>query len=100
MDVPHLFKVPTHLPPHTLATFAVLCDCPGSAGPTEFWRGTHRKSALAEKKMHVMSSCPAGSLVLYDPRIMHRGGANVGQSPRPLAYLTFSRVWFRDTVNP
>ena len=49
---------------------------------------------------HVRAVCPAGSLVVYDTRIMHRGGANGSREERPLIYLTFSRVWYRDTLNP
>lgn len=70
--------------------------------------------------------CAAGDLVIYDTRVMHRGGPNgsdadrhvitpsrrAPQSPlncaenrsvisgRPMVYLTFSRVWYRDTLNP
>ena len=89
-----------HLPPHSLSVFVPLCDLVPSNGPTEYQLGTHVRAQLVAKQRHALASCPAGSLVMYDPRIMHRGGANVGKSPRPLAYLTFSRVWFRDTVNP
>ena len=41
-----------------------------------------------------------GSCVLYDPRVMHRGGANESEGERALVYLTLSRVWYRDTLNP
>ena len=31
---------------------------------------------------------------------MHRGGPNRSTAERPVIYLTFSRVWYRDTLNP
>lgn len=100
-DVPHLFRVPTHLPPHTLATFVALTNVDARMGPTEFYAETHIKSKLAKlPRSHLAACCEAGDFIIYDPRILHRGGANRGKVPRPLAYLTFSRVWFRDTVNP
>ena len=70
--------------------------------------------------------CAAGDLVIYDTRVMHRGGPNGSDADRhaitpsgrasqssplralirsiilgrPMVYLTFSRVWYRDTLNP
>ena len=100
MDTPHLFSVGTHLPPHSLSVFVPLCDLVLSNGPTEFQLGTHVKANLVKAQRHALATCPAGSMVLYDPRIMHRGGPNVGSGDRPLVYLTVSRVWYRDTLNP
>jgi len=100
MDTPHLFSVGTHLPPHSVSVFVPLCDLVPSNGPTEFQLATHIKANLVQKQRHAIASCPAGSLVCYDPRIMHRGGANQSGADRPLIYLTFSRIWYRDTLNP
>lgn len=52
------------------------------------------------KPRYALASCPPGSLVMYDLRIMHRGGPNQSDAERPLVYLTFSRIWYRDTLNP
>lgn len=102
MDVPHLFSLPQHLPPQSLSIFVPLCDLVPSNGPTEFQLATHMKANLVKPIRHALATCPAGSLVLYDPRIMHRGGANRSESgaDRPLVYLTVSRIWYRDTLNP
>ena len=100
MDTPHLFSMSTHLPPHSLSVFVPLVDLVPSNGPTEFQLGTHRKVNLVAAKRYANASCPAGSLVMYDPRIMHRGGPNESSGDRPMVYLTFSRVWYRDTLNP
>ena len=58
------------------------------------------KANLVAPKRLALGSCPAGSLLLYDPRLMHRGGPNAAGPDRPLVYLTFSRIWYRDTLNP
>ena len=100
MDTPHLFSVGVHLPPHSLTVFVPMCDIVPSNGPTEFQLGTHVKANLVVAQRHALACCPSGSLVVYDPRIMHRGGPNGGTSERPLIYLTFSRIWYRDTLNP
>jgi len=99
-DISHLFRMPQHLPAQQLATFVALVDCDASMGPTQFWRGTHIKANVAEKRIYVHSTCKKGALVMYDPRIMHRGGANESNQHRPLLYLTFSRSWYRDIENP
>ena len=101
MDNPHLYAIPTHLPPHSLTVFVALCELTAANGPTEFHLATHVKAHLAApRKRHAAARCAAGSLVVYDTRILHRGGANASDAERPLVYMTFSRVWFRDTVNP
>lgn len=106
MDTPHLFTVGTHLPPHSLSVFVPLVDMVADTpeqrtnGPTEFHLGTHIKANLVAPQRHAIATCRAGDLVLYDIRIMHRGGPNLGEAERPVVYLTFSRVWYRDTLNP
>ena len=128
-------------------------------GPTEFQLSTHIKANLARPPTHADARCPLGSLAVYDIRVMHRGGAHLGQkqggsdlcqlarrrllpphhasgcpklrppsadrslraapagpccmwalvptaganrsdADRPVVYLTFSRIWYRDMLNP
>ena len=100
MDTPHLFACGTHLPPHSLSVFVPLVDLTPANGPTEFQLGTHVRANLVAKQRRAHAACPVGSLVAYDPRLMHRGGPNQSHAERPMVYLTFSRVWYRDTLNP
>ena len=90
----------SHLPPHSLTVFVPLVDLTPANGPTEFQLGTHIRANLVQPQRRDAAACPAGSLLMYDPRLMHRGGPNASEAERPLAYLTFSRVWYRDTLNP
>ena len=100
MDTPHLFSVGAHLPPHSLSVFLPFCDLVPANGPTEFQLGTHIRANLVAKPAHADATCPAGSLVLYDPRIMHRGGPNQSEADRPMVYLTFSRIWYASVEAP
>jgi hypothetical protein len=36
---------------------------------------------------------------MFDYRILHRGLANDSPDPRPIAYFTYARPWFRDATN-
>ena len=40
-----------------------------------------------------------GSVLLYDYRVMHAGGANASAAPRPLAYVMRARAGLEDTWN-
>eukprot|EP00951_Prasinocladus_malaysianus_P043587 scaffold546779_cov37-Prasinocladus_malaysianus.AAC.1 len=49
-------------------------------GPTEFWPGSHTRKGqqnCVEDTGSVAPLTPAGSAVLFDYRIVHRGLANV-----------------------
>ena len=100
MDTPHLFASRDHLPVHSLSVFVPLCDLVPSNGPTEFQLHSHVKANLVRPQAHATACCTAGAMVMYDTRIMHRGGPNASDTDRPLVYLTLSRVWYRDTLNP
>ena len=100
MDTPHLFACREHLPPHSISVFLPLCELTELNGPTEFQLATHIKANLTRPPSHADARCPLGSLVVYDVRVMHRGGPNRSEADRPVIYLTFSRIWYRDTLNP
>ena len=97
---PPLLARRAHLPPHSVSVFVPLVDLTPANGPTEFQLGTHIKANLVQPRRRCSAACAAGDLVVYDTRVMHRGGANASEADRPMVYLTFSRVWYRDTLNP
>jgi hypothetical protein len=41
----------------------------------------------------------AGSAIMFDYRILHRGLANESAISRPMLYFTYGRQWFRDATN-
>lgn len=88
------------MPPHSISVFVPLCALTELNGPTQFQLATHIKANLVAPQAHADARCPLGSVVMYDIRVMHRGGPNRSEADRPVIYLTFSRIWYRDTLNP
>ena len=40
-----------------------------------------------------------GDAIIYDPRIMHRGRANVGKIDRPMLHNSYCHIWYKDEDN-
>ena len=90
--------------------FVPLVDVPSDMGPTRFRRGSHawdhddpypdrRARRLADAAEEAAPPLARGSVLLYDYRVMHAGGANASAAPRPLAYVMRSRAGLEDTWN-
>ena len=101
------------LPSHRLFNaFVPLIDIDASGAGTEFWPGSHHTQAWRHwlnaddaERWRLFSgatmeapACPAGGLILFDFRVMHRGLANPGQD-RPYVYTVLGTGWARDTHN-
>lgn len=106
------------LPPHCINVFYPLVDLTEDNGPTEFRIGSHRRDDAKSSKVEFPLLCPAGSAVLFDYRIQHRGRANVLESStpnpsttlsenmnsdiekaRPVLYLAYAKTYFKDHGN-
>lgn len=106
------------LPSHRLfQVFIPLVDIEKDASGTQFWPGSHladtgvrrqREAVLrsggVQEDNEVMAtveapSCPAGGIILFDFRTMHRGLANLGDTARPYAYVVCGTGWAKDTEN-
>lgn len=104
-DTPHLYSI--HLPPHSITVHIPLIDLTLENGPTEFRLGSHILGQLKgeagdgeEESDDRLALCaPRGSVILYDERIEHRGLKNCTEMPRPIAYCTYAKAWYRDVVN-
>ena len=77
-------------------------------GPTEFYPGTHRRDCPSQDYRAcetgdcegvAFTSAEAGDAVMFDYRVLHRGGANSTTRQRPLLYFTYARPWFTDATN-
>ena len=79
-------------PPYCVALNVPLVDVGDADGPLEWFPGPHRPAAGAEP--HRFTG-PAGSLLLRDTRVWHRGSPNVGDRPRPMLALLYTRPWYR-----
>lgn len=87
-----------HLPPYSVSMLVPLVDCTRETGCTRVWPGSHRIVGT-ESGLRVGSLDPelrAGSVLMTDGRVLHRGAANHSNRVRPLFYLTFHRSWYRD----
>ena len=101
------------LPGHRLFNiFVPLVDVPANGDGTAFIPGSHlwtRERLLRERDESALPleesdraeapSCPAGGLILFDYRVLHRGLPNAQGRTRPVAYATMGLGWARDTVN-
>jgi ectoine hydroxylase-related dioxygenase (phytanoyl-CoA dioxygenase family) len=87
------------LPPPSLTITVPLVDVPLEQGPTEYWPGTHRD--IDPRALEAVQGIPsqrtalrAGSVLFYDGRLIHRGGANQSDAIRPIVYLAYQHPWY------
>ena len=78
--------------------------CVSSQGPTQFllgshvkgvrkgnadwWEGRQHASDAWVKRLEAAPTAEEGSVVLFDLRLRHRGGANRSPAPRPILYVS------------
>jgi hypothetical protein len=109
------------LPPFAYVVNLPLVDFRPDNGPLEIWpQGTHliadptlipvaefddiqerRESALgrlAEEMGPVPLLAPAGSFIIRDIRMWHRGTPNRSTEPRPMVALVYNRPWYHHGV--
>ena len=115
IDSPHVSA--DQLPAHALNVMVALHDTPLSMGPTELARGSHRLTnhlqnpALVSDELvyqhettapeqlvaHTEQAVPesfssaltAGSCLIFDDRILHRGLGNASDSRRSMVYFSY-----------
>ena len=68
-------------------------------GPTEYFPGTHVFGCSCDEAAKTSFTVRAGSAILFDYRVLHRGLANESAESRPMLYFTYARSWFRDATN-
>lgn len=108
-DSNHLFgaEVPFAMPVTSLALNVPLCDFTVANGSTEVWPGTHlivdadpadggRLEARAAYLPSLRTNIPAGSLVLRDMRMWHRGMPNTTDIHRTMLALVYRRSWLAE----
>lgn len=100
-DTGHLMGVP-----HPVATLVLnipLCDFTIENGSTEVWPGTHLNlgpvdEARAAEFPSARTNVPAGSFILRDMRMWHRGMPNNADYPRTMFAIVYSRGFLRTPV--
>jgi len=107
-DSPHVSR--DHAPANMLHCLVALHDVSVEMGPTEFVPNSHRETnhfsnpdidlnivyqspenAQFVNRAPFNMDLPAGSLVVFDDRILHRGLGNNTNSDRRMAYFSFKR---------
>ena len=99
---PHLTS--SHLPCYHYSCFIALCDQTPLTGNTAFALGTHATHGGGwESTAHwefpaatafVDAYLKAGSCVIFDSRLYHRGRANTSNQVRPIYGLMYANSWF------
>lgn len=89
------------LPPYSMTMLIPLIDVELGMGPTEFWPGTHKAIDEAAATTGTPERMPlkAGTVILQDARVLHRGGANETGPVRPSVYFNYHRKWYRENPN-
>jgi ectoine hydroxylase-related dioxygenase (phytanoyl-CoA dioxygenase family) len=77
--------------------FIPLVDLTRENGPTEFVPRSHVSWGAAEPS--IVPCLKAGSYLVFDYRLRHRGLGNRSLAPRPLLYLTYAKPFFADLTN-
>ncbi len=94
------FDVEHNIPSFALTAVIPLVDMNEETGSTRFYPDTHRVSREKALQMaYVEPNVPVGSCVIWDYLIYHGGMPNRSQAARPIMYFSYSRAWFRDSMN-
>ena len=125
IDSPHVSA--NHLPPHALNVMIALHDTPLAMGPTEIARGSHRLTnhlqnpALVSDELVYQrettvpeqlvanpgqavpegfsSALTAGSCLIFDDRILHRGLGNASDSRRSMVYFAYRQAGYSENTH-
>ena len=125
IDSPHVTE--DHLPAHALNVMIALHDTPLSMGPTELARGSHRLTnhlqnpALVSDKLVYQhettapeqlvahtgqvvpqgfsSALTAGSCLIFDDRILHRGLGNTSDRRRSMVYFSYRQKGYSENTH-
>lgn len=125
IDSPHVSA--DHLPPHALNVMVALHDIPLSMGPTELALGSHRltnhlqnPALVADELVYQHeTTCPArlvvgtsqdtpanfspaltaGSCLIFDDRILHRGLANDSNKQRSMVYFSYRQAGYSENTH-
>ena len=125
IDSPHISA--DHLPPHALNVMVAVHDTPLAMGPTELAKGSHRLTnhlknpTLVSNEMvyqhettapeqlvpnasfaapeGVSSALAAGSCLIFDDRILHRGLGNASASRRSMVYFSYRRAGYCENTH-
>jgi ectoine hydroxylase-related dioxygenase (phytanoyl-CoA dioxygenase family) len=96
------------MPPYSIVVNIPLVEAREDNGPLEVWPGgTHHYVADRSRVPDLASTMhserllmPAGSILIRDSRMWHRGTPNRSNAPRPNFTLIYSRYWLKLRYRP
>lgn len=100
-DRPLFAEAPVSLPGYAYVLNIPLVDFRLDNGPLEIWpNGSHMISGVSagEASRHYPAEqvlMPAGSMLLWDTRMWHRGTPNNSPGMRPNLAVVYTRPWYR-----
>jgi len=125
IDSPHVSE--DHLPAHALNVMIALHDTPLAMGPTEIAKGSHRLTNHLQNRALVSdelvyqheitvpeqlvanpeqaapegfsSALAAGSCLIFDDRILHRGLGNASDSRRSMVYFAYRQAGYSENTH-
>ena len=124
IDSPHVSA--DHLPAHALNVMIALHDMPLAMGPTELAKGSHRltnhlqnaalvsdelvyqhETTMPEQLVVAEQAAPesfssaltAGSCLIFDDRILHRGLGNASDSRRSMVYFSYRQAGYSENTH-
>ena len=125
IDSPHVSA--DHLPAHALNVMIALHDTPLAMGPTEIAKGSHRLTNHLQNRALVSdelvyqhettvpeqlvanpeqaapesfsSALTAGSCLIFDDRILHRGLGNASDSRRSMVYFSYRQKGYSENTH-
>lgn len=86
----------------SINTFFALSDFRADNGATWVVPGTHQRGerpAEAELARAVCVECPAGSMILFDSTLWHRGGRNMSGNDRLAVNQQFTRSYVKQQID-
>lgn len=81
------------LPAHALTCRLAV----GEAHTVALWPGSHRWKTRNEDAPPEVIEVPAGSVALFDSRLLSGGAANRSDRPQCVLQAAYARRWFRDS---
>ena len=125
IDSPHVSE--DHLPAHALNVMIALHDTPLAMGPTEIAKGSHQLTNHLQNRALVSdelvyqhettvpeqlvanpeqaapesfsSALTAGSCLIFDDRILHRGLGNASDSRRSMVYFSYRQKGYSENTH-
>ena len=124
-DSPHVAR--EHLPAHAINVMVALHDIPLAMGPTECARGSHflsnhlsntslvlneliyqhqstaPETLVKDTETEIPEACAqsmvAGSCLIFDDRLLHRGLGNQSDNPRHVAYFAYRKKGYTENTH-